>query len=253
MSFSALAPLWHAVRPPLRPSPEDLRIFRAALGEGRGGGPVLVLGATEELLELTERARGLDLSSEMVARVPGRASVGDWRSMPAGDQSVDAVLGDGSLSAVGDPAARRQVLAEVRRVLCAGGRLTVRTYTRPGPGAGAPPKKLDAAPPEGDVNALKIWLWGEVADGKGRVLLADVWRAFTALPEAVRGSLGPSEQQSVACYQHSRDSYWVPEVGEFVAEVEAAGFSLVTLHRPTSYALAERCPIGTFVVTTDAR
>ncbi len=244
MSFSALASLWHIVRPPLRPSAEDLLIFRAMLGEGPAR--LVVLGATEELLDLSPEARGVDLSSEMVARVSGRATMGDWRSMPFENQSVDAVLGDGSLSAVGEGAARRAVLGEVRRILACGGRLTVRTYTRPGPSGGAPPKNI--GPPEGDVNALKIWLWGEVAGADGRVLLGDVWSAFLELPARVRESLGEEASASIACYEHSRDSYWVPEVGEFVNEVEAAGFSLVTLHQPSSYPLAERCPIGTFEV-----
>lgn len=232
-------------------------MFRAALGEPRplerGGfrsdarGPslrVLVLGATEELLALSPDACGLDLSSEMVARVPGRASVGDWRSMPFADHSFEAVFGDGSLSAVGDGAARRAVLAEVRRVLTRGGRLTVRTYTRLGPDGSAPPKN----PPLGDVNALKIWLWGEVASPDGHVKLAEVWRAFSNLPARVRDSLGPSERASIACYEHSNDSYWVPEVDEFVRTLAAAGFSLVALHCPSSYPLSERCPIGTFEV-----
>lgn len=244
MSFSALAPLWHVVRPPLRPSAEDLRIFRAALGEAPSGLRTMVLGATEELLELTPGIVGVDRSSEMVARVPGRATVGDWRSMPFEGWSFDAVLGDGSLSAVGDAQARGAVLCEVRRVLAPGGRLTVRTYTRPGPCAGAPPKN----PPEGDVNALKVWLWGEVAGADGRVLLGDVWSAFLKLPARVRESLGKEASASIACYERSRDSYWLPEVEEFVNEVEAAGFSLVTLHQPSSYPLAERCPIGTFEV-----
>src|SRR5690606_8695174 len=112
MSFSALAPLWDVVAPPLRPSAEDLQVYAR-----HAGGRVLVLGATQELLALSPTGVAVDRCEEMVARVRGRVLVGDWCAMPLEDGSVDSVLGDGSLSAMGSLDERQRALQEVRRVL----------------------------------------------------------------------------------------------------------------------------------------
>lgn len=231
MSFSALAPLWDVVAPPLRPSAEDLQVYSR-----HASGRVLVLGATQELLDLSPTGVAVDLCEAMVARVRGRALVGDWCAMPLEDASVGSVIGDGSLSAVGSHDARRQALLEVRRILAPGGRVTLRTYTRTD-GAGG--RELRS------INAMKVRLWGQVAREDGTVHLDEVWRAWSELPVETRSAFSPEAIASLECYRGSTASYWVPTEDALLAFVTSSGFRVAACHRPTSYELAERCPILT--------
>lgn len=231
MSFSALASLWDVVAPPLRPSAEDLQVYSRYVN-----GRVLVLGATQELLALSPTSVAVDLCAEMVARVRGRAVLGDWCAMPLEDASVDSVLGDGSLSAVGGHDARRRALQEVRRVLTPGGRVTLRTYTRAdSPGA----CELRS------INAMKVHLWGQVAREDGTVHLDEVWRAWSELPTETQSAFSPEAVASLECYRGSAAAYWVPTEEALLAFVTSSRFRVVASHRPTSYELAERCPILT--------
>ena len=231
MSFSALAALWDVVAPPLRPSAEDLQVYAR-----HAGGRVLVLGATQELLALSPTGVAVDRCEEMVARVRGRVLVGDWCAMPLEDGSVDSVLGDGSLSAMGSLDERQRALQEVRRVLAPGGRVTLRTYTR-----------TDDAGERGarSINAMKVRLWGQVAREDGTVHLDEVWRAWSALPAETHNAFSPEAVASLECYRGSSAAYWVPTEEALLAFVAAAGFRVVASHRPASYELAERCPILT--------
>lgn len=236
MSFSALAALWDVVAPPLRPSAEDLLVY-ARQTRGR----VLVLGATQELLDGAGDTVGVDICEAMVARASGHVVRGDWRALPFKDDSFDSVVGDGSLSAVGDHDDRRRVMREVRRVLRAEGRVVLRTYTR----------RESVASVAFDIhsihsiNALKLVLWGKVARMNGEVPLADVWRAFCALPEATRTAFPPEAAATLRVYRDSNDAYWVPTQDDLVMFVTESGFVVRSEHRSRSYELAERCPILT--------
>ena len=110
---------------------------------GANSRPVIgVLGVTPELVQLpwqgTVDLRAFDQSAEMIARVwtpnPNIASevqVARWQELPAADQSLDAVIGDGSLYVLESLDEYVSVLTQVHRVLRPGGRFVCLEFSRP--------------------------------------------------------------------------------------------------------------------------
>ncbi len=108
---------WARLKPPLRPSAEDIAVAQRVVDEwvlAHGSAPrALVLGATPELASLRwpeeSAVAAVDLSSVMLRHVwlpapsaPGRrwAVRGQWLTLPHPRQSMDLVLGHGSFSLV---------------------------------------------------------------------------------------------------------------------------------------------------------
>ncbi|HEX6349314.1 MAG TPA: ubiquinone/menaquinone biosynthesis methyltransferase [Candidatus Dormibacteraeota bacterium] len=107
-----------------------LRPGSAALDVACGSGKL-----AQELLKLGGRVVGLDFSAGMLevaaAHVPGPRYVrGDALTLPFADASFDAVTIAFGLRNLADP---RRGLAEMRRVLRAGGRAVVLEFIRPRP------------------------------------------------------------------------------------------------------------------------
>jgi hypothetical protein len=108
--WSDMAKRWDEWGPPLRPSPEDVRLFA---GEARATQRNLLLGSTPELQSLAFAS--VD-SNESSLRVHARKGLmADWRRLPFRSATFDSVIGDGSLNVFeGDPSL---LFNEVRRVL----------------------------------------------------------------------------------------------------------------------------------------
>ncbi len=104
------------------------------LDAGTGTGAVLRALAARPLRPRT--AIGVDASARMVDRVPSpppgwRVQRADLRELPAEDDSVDVAIASYVLHVL-EPGARRDALAELRRVLRPGARLVTVTVLVPG-------------------------------------------------------------------------------------------------------------------------
>lgn len=173
---------WGLVGPPLRPIAADLMLFdQAVAGWHRLAArpaDALILGVTRELYQdigwpAGSRVAALDGSRDMIRAVwpgpPELACLGAWTAMPFAAASLDVILCDGGFGLLA-PAAQRQVLREVARVLRPGGIFTVRLFAPMGRTG-----TLDeiAADLRGrrvaSLDALKLRLWGalqhSVAEG----------------------------------------------------------------------------------------
>ncbi len=113
----------------------ELKSGETVLDVGSGGGIDTILAAAK--VGPTGRAIGLDLLDEMCERARGHAAaagVGGWteflrgemEQIPLPDSSVDVVISNGVINL---SPRKSRVLAEIRRVLKPGGRLSVADLT----------------------------------------------------------------------------------------------------------------------------
>lgn len=135
------APLWSQVRPPVRPSQEDIRLYNLFLQKtiGKLKRPqILILGATPELRDLASQYSAtvtvLDYSLEMIIAMtrlmrkenPAEVWVkGDWVDAPLRENYYDAILGDGVYNNVG-PELSRSWWLHLRALLKPSGALVTR-------------------------------------------------------------------------------------------------------------------------------
>ncbi|WP_245478642.1 class I SAM-dependent methyltransferase, partial [Mesorhizobium sp. M7A.F.Ca.US.014.04.1.1] len=126
---------WKLLEAPLRPTAETVAIFDRELDLGNAD--VLLLGVTPELAVLGKSMLAVDQSAAMISGVwagddgSRRAIAGNWLNLPVDRASIDAVIGDGCLSAVASQAARSSLFGEVARVLKPGRRAAIRVFARP--------------------------------------------------------------------------------------------------------------------------
>ena len=255
---------WSYFGPPLRPHPDDVRIFeQAILGCERATGSALravLLGVTRELAGCRwpqgTRLVAVDRSPAMIhALWPGpgtpadaRVICGDWRAMPLGDHDADVVVGDGCYAIFPFPDGFFDLSREVRRVLRPGGLFVIRVYLRPDRAETVGDIARDLEEGRiGNVHAMK-WrlaaaLHGSTEEG-GR--LADIWEAWRGLrPLAER--LGPrpgwlpEQLATVEAYRGVDTRYWFPTMQDF-RSVASRDFD-ERLCATGRYELAERCPI----------
>ena len=108
---------------PLRPSPEDVGLFRNQLSlQSR----TLLLGVTPELQPLA--ALAVDNNPQVIEIHRAHAVLGDWADLPFGAE-FDAVIGDGCLNVFqGTP---DRFFQQAKKVLKKNGRLCLRIFTSP--------------------------------------------------------------------------------------------------------------------------
>jgi SAM-dependent methyltransferase len=101
------------------------------------GAAMALLGVTPELARLGKSLVAVDANPNMIGALwigddeARKAVIGNWLDLPLPDNSVDAIAGDGCLSAVTTEAQRLKCLAEMARVLRPGGRAGIRLFARP--------------------------------------------------------------------------------------------------------------------------
>ncbi|MFC3322502.1 class I SAM-dependent methyltransferase [Mesorhizobium cantuariense] len=126
---------WKLLDAPLRPTAETIGIFDRELDLKNAD--VLLLGVTPELAILGRSMLAVDQSATMISGVWAgdnalrRAIAGNWLDLPVDRASIDAVIGDGCLSAVDSKAARSSLFGEIARVLKPGKRAAIRIFARP--------------------------------------------------------------------------------------------------------------------------
>jgi SAM-dependent methyltransferase len=255
--WPALARHWARVGPPLRPSPDDLDAFQAALAAHGSAQNLLLLGVTPEIASLPHppgtRLTAIDSSWEMIDYVWPRASLpseftaieGNWLALPCADHTVDVVLGDGSLSFFHWPDTYGEIARELHRVLRPEGHLVVRVYARP-----EVPETVDAVRADldagriGSVHALK---WRIAMALGANVPVSDVYEVFVDFggPALFDRHGWPAQGlATIEGYARSPIVYSFPTVSD-VERSLAAQFRLID-RRQGTYELAERCPVLSF-------
>ena len=258
---------WSRIKPPLRPSAEDVIWAQEAVDrcQMRCGGMLraMVLGATAELASLQWSAdsevTGLDLSSPMLTGVwlaaptaPGRrlAVEGNWLQMPFPEESFDLVFGDGSFSLVRQSEGSL-LSSKIQRVLRRGGMLSLRAFIRPD--IAKPPATVWQellAGRIGNFGIFKFRLLMSLAAGNGEVWVADAWEYFHARcssVEALAQQLGwaVDEIATIESYRGQRTFYWFPTLAELRASL-AHEFVERACQWP-SYEMGDRCPTFTLL------
>src|SRR5262245_43267014 len=138
---------WSNLGPPLRPTPDDVRIVEEAVRRrwpaGAGGPRALLLGVTPEIAGCrwpdSTRLVALDRSHPIIEALwpppaaPRGAAVlcGDWLTMPLDSARFDIVVGDGCYNTMTFPAEARSLGREVERVLAPAGFFVIRAFLRP--------------------------------------------------------------------------------------------------------------------------
>lgn len=247
---------WSRVKPPLRPSGDDL-VWAQRSVDISGARTAVVLGVTPELaalrwldgtrLLLTDHSLAMVLAlwHDPPPGVSAAAVLADWRSLPVAGGVSQLVLGDGSFNALRH-AERGQLAASVRRVLGAGGTFGLRAFVRPE--TPESPEEvwqalLDSA--IGSFHIFKFRLLMSLHDAVGEVRVADAWDTFTAWGhpmDRLAAQLGwpLDEIGTIEAYRGQPDAYWFPTAAELEAALED-DFVLVERHFP-DYEMGDRCP-----------
>jgi len=144
--WGRVAAVYAEMRPPLRPSAEDIRFFGQTaaayvLRHPLETNQALLLGVTPDIAAMpwppSFSLLGIDQSSEMVKSVwpgdvPGErwAVNGNWLSLPKRPSSCDIVIGDGSMNCLRYPDDQRYFARSVRNVLKPDGIFILRCFTQ---------------------------------------------------------------------------------------------------------------------------
>jgi SAM-dependent methyltransferase len=243
--------VYSRLRPPLKPSPSDVRSFGRAIP---GGARVLLLGVTPELAVLGTDLTAIDNSPRMLAQVwPGdadnrRAIIGDWTALPFDDGSFDTVVGDGSLNAA--PDCVDEVLAEAARMLAPGGKAAFRLFCSPERSESPQSIREDVeAGWSGNFHALKWRIAMSLAPSRPRAAvpvqsILELFNHMFSDRDQLAAQTGwPADDiATIDAYVDADHSLGFPTLSSMQATLERH-FAHVTVVPGTGYALAERCPI----------
>lgn len=244
---------WSLLGPPLRPDADVVAAFRELSAEHEA--PMLLLGITPELAELSSDLTAVDSSQPMIDHVwPGdtpkrRARLGRWLKLELPPASFASVIGDGCL-ALPYPGASARLLREVATLLQPGGRFVSRVFASPD----RPEKLADvrtalARGEIGNVHALKwriaMALQRELA--ASAVTVRAIRAEFLAcVPDrtalAARTGWPRAEIDTIDVYASSNASYSFPTRAELLAIVPPE-LTRARFVEAGAYPLAERCPL----------
>lgn len=252
--WDAIRRHWQLLGSPLCPPPEAVATYEHELG--LQSLDVVLLGVTPELAGLGRTMLAVDESPTMISGLwPGdtatrKAVAGNWLDMPVAGTSIDAVIGDGCLSALGLSVARRALFAEIARVLRPSGRAGFRLYASPE--TPDDPQAVRALALSGGVStfhALK-WLVAMTATGVapdyGIPVQAILERFDELFPDrdelCARTGWDMPVIGTIDVYRNSPAIYSFAPVATLVHEAEAF-FGDIRIVATGTYGLAERCPL----------
>ena len=257
---------WQKVGPPLRPSTQDGALMMAAvapnLRDRREGAKVVVLGVTQELVQLAwpnhVSLHAFDHSAEMIAAVwqphpvvPGTVRQARWEDLPLPNRSVKVAIGDGSLNALPRLAEYPAVLVELARVLEPEGVLCLRCFVRPPVPETQP--TVSAAALSGEIRSFHALKWRVAMTlseaPEFSVAVSDIHAAFESMfpdREVLAAAAGwPLEIiDSIDAYKGAQTRYTFPSLIA-LAEICSPHFALAEV-RCGDYELADRCPTVSF-------
>ncbi|CAN7684620.1 class I SAM-dependent methyltransferase [Mesorhizobium sp. LjNodule214] len=252
--WDAIRRHWQLLGPPLRPPPEAVEAYERELQ--LQSADLLLLGVTPELAGLGKTLLAVDESAAMISGIwPGdtdtrKAVIGNWLDLPIASNSVDAVIGDGCLSALDSSTARLHLLAEIGRVLKPGGRAGLRLFAGPeAPDDLAAVRELTMAGGVATFHELKwrIAMSCTGGDPDRAIKVKAILEAFDALfadREELVSATGWDKAVigTIDVYATSQASYSFATAAVLVEEA-SRHFSRVRLAPTGTYGMAERCPL----------
>ena len=203
----------HEWTSPLRPSLEDVEMYKAQI---EPGSKTLLLGVTLELLPLATIA--VDHNPKVIEVHGAHAVLGDWNELPFGSE-FDAAIGDGCLNVFqGSP---ELFFRQARRVLKKGGRLILRTFI-------SPEKKEDLA----DVLREKEGMGFHAFKWKVAHAIAD---PYVRVKDLYRVLKPVYDHPTLEIYRDSDLVYYFPKLSDLPPWDQ--------IQFGSSYELADRCPV----------
>jgi len=260
--WARIAALYAQMRPPLRPSGEDIRFYEETVGayalrHPKQANRALLLGVTPDIAAmrwpLSFSLLGIDHSNEMVkgvwpGNVPGRrwAVNGNWLSLPKRPSSCDIVIGDGSMNCLRYPDDQRAFAGSVRGVLKREGIFILRCFTQPVQQE-RPDQVLEDAM-RGEIPTFTQFrfrlLMAMQPSTRAGVAVNDAYRFWTS--HGARESLllsrtdWESELDYIEVYRDGGAVHTFPTLAEFRAKLSEF-FDEISVSFPTYYA-GDRCP-----------
>jgi len=212
-----MAERWSEWGAPLRPTEEDVELFRKAIGPAK---KVLLLGVTPELQCLSTIS--IDNNTTAIKIHGANAIVGDWEDLPFANESFDAVIGDGSFNIFEGNAYK--FFRGIRRVCKKGGCLVLRVFVSP-----EEKELLDYVFETWDRTNFHAFKW-RVAQSLSNpyVPVSDIYHKIKPF----------WEHPTLDVYENSNAVYFFPKLSDIT--------SWSNIDTPTSYELADRCPILTW-------
>ncbi len=207
---------WDEWTSPLRPSPEDVAMFRNQMNEGE---QTLLLGVTPELQPLASIA--IDHNPQVIKLFPVQAVLGDWRDLPF-ESKFDALLGDGCLTVFQGPS--ELFFQQAKKALKPNGRLILRLFISP-----ECKEDLQSVLKKKDGMGFHAFKW-KVAQA-----LADPYIPVKTLYQVIQPIW---DHPTLEVYQNSDLIYYFPKLSE-LPPWDHIQFG-------NSYELAERCPVITW-------
>jgi len=263
--WSRVAPLFSAIKPPLKPREEDLDYVRDIVRNQINGSEslrVAILGVTREYYDLPwpegTDLIAIDRSQAMIDHVwpgpPETVRRCDWRDLCLSDKARNFAITDGGLSMLPYPLDLEAVVNHLARILEPGGIFLARLY--------APHK--DREPIDQIIDDLKdgkianmsefkirMWMTVQETPEKG-MAVHDVWNEFTARVPDLSGlctALGWSESEAATLerYRESNDRYYHPTKNDVVRVFTSnpGTFEFLSAIEP-SYSVGRFCPTVVF-------
>ena len=262
-----MAGVWKEIGAPLRPHPEDIRLYRR-LAEpvlAKNDSPqILLLGVTPELYRMAWPRRrnfvAVDRTLTMIEHVwAGRSDevlLADWEKLPLPEASRDLVLCDGGLHLLQYPAAQKRLIARLAQVTRSGARCVFRLFVLPSQRETAAMVLNDLWQGKiPDLNHLKLRLGMAlqrtpeegVAVHEIRETLRSTSRDWLSLAARLNWPL--SHLRTIDVYRESKARYHFLSLDHAI-ELFCADdkFRLAEQALPR-YPLGERCPLVAFVRT----
>lgn len=251
--WSSFQRAFFRMRPPLRPDADVVAAFRDLTRDCAD--PMLLLGVTPELAELSPNLTAIDRTQAMLDFVwPGdtpqrHAHVGNWLKLGLPAASFASVIGDGALT-VPYPGPATKLLREAAHVLMRGGRFVCRVFASPE--RGEPLDAVRAAVVSGEarsVHALKWRIAMALAHARGeanvpvREIREQFERWFPDRAELAAATGWPRDEiDTIDMYAGSDANYSFASRRQFL-EIVPTEFVNARFVDVGSYELAERCPL----------
>ncbi len=201
---------------PLRPSPEDVAMFKNQLMESD---QTLLLGVTSELQPLANIT--IDNNPQVVEQSKAHTILGDWRDLPF-ESKFDALLGDGCLTVF--QGSTELFFQQAKKALKPKGRLILRLFISP-----ERKEDLQSVIKEKEKMGFHAFKW-RIAHA-----LADPYVSVKTLYQVIKPIW---DHPTLEVYQDSDLIYYFPKLSE-LPPWEHIQFG-------SSYELAQRCPIVTW-------
>lgn len=246
---------WEKIGSPLRPCSDDITAFKHAISSAGNNG--LMLGATPELAALGN-ITAIDRNPQMTKLANCKVIQGEWLEMPFANGSFDFAIGDGSFNMLQYTGEYETVFKKLSNIIKPEGRIALRLFAAPETGESID-EVVEAAVRAG-IGSFHAFKWrfamAMVAAGNNRnIKVADIYTEFTrCFPEREKLSRHTAWTietiNTIDVYKDSAVSYSFPKLSEF-RQMAQKYFNEIDVEYG-NYELAERCPVITYSIQTNA-